>query len=218
MMMTSIATQYWQIFLAQGLCVGLGTGCLFLPSVAIAATYFTTKRALAIGIVAAGGSIGSVIYPIVFYRLQPLIGFSWATRVLAFIALGTLTVSIGVMRARLPPAEKSRDILDPSAFRSAAFSLYSIGLFLSFVGLYVPIIYIILCAQIHAHVDACLSFYLLSLLNGASTIDRIIPGILADRFGPLELTFVCTVAAAVFAYVGIGGGARGGGGGGAIRY
>jgi len=203
MMMTSIATQYWQIFLAQGLCVGLGTGCTFLPSVAIVATYFTTKRALATGIVAAGGSIGSVIYPIVFYRLQPRLGFPWATKILAFIILGTLSVSIAVMRTRLPPSKKSRDILDLAAFRSAPFSLYTLGLFLSFIGLYVPIFYIILWAEKHADVDAGMSFYLLALLNGSSTFGRIIPGLLADWFGPLELTIVCTITAAVLAYVAI---------------
>ena len=58
-MMTSLGTQYYQIVLAQGVCVGIGAGCLFVPSVAIVATYFTTKRALMIGIAAAGGSLGS---------------------------------------------------------------------------------------------------------------------------------------------------------------
>jgi len=203
MMMTSLATQYWQVFLAQGFCVGLGTGCLFLPSVALVATYFTTKRALAISIVAAGGSLGSVIYPIVFHRLQPWIGFPWATRVLGFIILGTLIISITVMKTQLPPAKKSRAMLDLAAFKNAPFSLFSIGLFLSFVGLYVPIFYVIIYAQVHVHADTDLSFYLLAILNAASIFGRIIPGLLADRFGALEMIVTCTVAAAVFAYIGI---------------
>jgi MFS family permease len=58
LMMTSIATQYYQVFLALGVCVGLGAGCLFVPSVAIVATYFSTKRAAATGLTAAGGSVG----------------------------------------------------------------------------------------------------------------------------------------------------------------
>jgi MFS family permease len=61
MMMTSIATEYYQLFLAQGVIVGLGAGCLFVPSVAIVAQWFTTRRALATGITAAGGSIGRKI-------------------------------------------------------------------------------------------------------------------------------------------------------------
>lgn len=202
MMMTSLADKYWQIFLAQGICVGLGAGCLFLPSVALVATYFTTKRALAIGTVASGGSVGSVIYPIVFHRLQPRIGFPWATRVMGFIVLGTLMISIAVMRTRLPP-KKMRSMLDLQAFKTARFSIFSTGLFLSFAGLYVPIFYIIIWAQRHAHVTPDLSFYMLALLNGASVFGRIIPGLLADRFGSLELIIVCTVAAAVFAYIAI---------------
>jgi len=58
MMMTSICTQYWSLFLAQGLCVGTGAGCTFLPAVSVVATYFTSKRALALGICAVGSSFG----------------------------------------------------------------------------------------------------------------------------------------------------------------
>lgn len=57
LMMTSLASRYWEIFLAQGLCVGLGMGCLYVPSVAIVSTYFSTKRALAVGLTSAGGSL-----------------------------------------------------------------------------------------------------------------------------------------------------------------
>jgi MFS family permease len=203
MMMLSLATEYWQVFLAQGVCVGVGLGCLFLPSVALVATYFTTRRALAIGIVASGGSIGSVIYPIVFYRLQPQIGFPWATRVLGFIALATLAISISVMRTRLPPAKKARAIFDWSAFKNIPFSLFSVGLFLSFAGLYIPIFYIIIWAETHAHIDQDLSFYLLPVLNSFSVFGRIIPGLLADRFGTLESMIVCTLCSSILAYIGI---------------
>lgn len=44
LMMTSLATQYWQIFLAQGLCLGLGSGCLFTPGISLVGQYFSTKR------------------------------------------------------------------------------------------------------------------------------------------------------------------------------
>ncbi|KAJ0107220.1 major facilitator superfamily transporter [Diaporthe amygdali] len=33
--MTSLATKYWQIFLAQGICTGLGMGLMYMPTVAI---------------------------------------------------------------------------------------------------------------------------------------------------------------------------------------
>lgn len=58
LMMTSLSTEYYQVFLAHGISVGIGCAFLFLPSIAIVATYFTSRRALAMGITASGGSIG----------------------------------------------------------------------------------------------------------------------------------------------------------------
>ena len=58
MMMTSIATSYWQLVLAQGIVVGLGNGCLFLPAISVLPTYFMKNRALRQGIASAGSGIG----------------------------------------------------------------------------------------------------------------------------------------------------------------
>lgn len=60
MMMTSICQTYWQFMLAQGVTVGIGFGCLFLPSVAIVSQYFTTKKSIAFGIVSTEGSVGTL--------------------------------------------------------------------------------------------------------------------------------------------------------------
>lgn len=57
-MMLSLATKYYQVILAQAICVGLGAGCLFVPSVAILSTYFSTRIATAMGFAAAGSSLG----------------------------------------------------------------------------------------------------------------------------------------------------------------
>jgi len=63
MMMTSIATRYWQLVLAQGIVVGLGNGCLFLPSISVLPTYFNKKRSLSQGIASAGSGLGQTFHP-----------------------------------------------------------------------------------------------------------------------------------------------------------
>ena len=57
-MMLSLCKEYYQVFLAQALCVGIGSGCLFVPSVAIISQYFNTKIATAMGLAATGSSLG----------------------------------------------------------------------------------------------------------------------------------------------------------------
>lgn len=60
-MMLSLCKTYWQVLLAQGFCVGLGAGCLYVPCVAVLPSYFSTKLGLAVGLAAAGSSLGGVI-------------------------------------------------------------------------------------------------------------------------------------------------------------
>ncbi|KAI9830722.1 MAG: hypothetical protein M1819_005386 [Sarea resinae] len=200
MMMTSIATEYYQIFLAQGVVVGLGAGCLFVPSVAVVAQYFTTKRALATGITASGGSVGGVLYPIVFRRLQPTIGFGWATRVIAFIVLGSLLFSLAILKPRVRPPGKARALFDASAFRKPAFVIFSLGLFLYFLGLYFPFFYVSAWATKTLGTDSNLAFYLFPIINAGSVFGRIIPGLTADRVGSLNIIIPCLLLTSILGF------------------
>jgi MFS family permease len=177
-MMLSLCTTYWQVLLSQALCIGIGTGCLFIPSVAILSTYFSTRIGTAIGIAASGSSFGGVIYPIVFHKLLPQIGFAWTTRVLGFIILVTMVIPNVCMRVRVLPA-KSRSLLDLKAFMIPAYSLQVVGFFFGFMGLYMPFFY----AQVYAlekHITSeSLAFYLLAVMNSTSMFGRILPNLVS---------------------------------------
>lgn len=47
-----------QIFLSQGVCVGIGAGLLLTPSLAILAMYFEQRRAFVVGLAICGSSVG----------------------------------------------------------------------------------------------------------------------------------------------------------------
>jgi len=199
MMMTSLATEYYQIFLAQGVVVGLGAGCLFVPSVAVASAYFTTKRALAVGITASGGSLGGVIFPIVFRKLQPVIGFGWATRVIGFIVFGTLLISLALIKPRAKAAGK-RALTDLSAFRSPQFLLFTVAIFVYFIGLYFPFFYISAWAEAELGTSNETAFYLFSIINAGSVFGRLIPGLTADKIGSLNTIIPCLLMTAVLGF------------------
>lgn len=52
------ATTFAETFLSLGLCVGLGAGCFYTPSLAHITNCFVERRSLALGIAASGGSVG----------------------------------------------------------------------------------------------------------------------------------------------------------------
>ena len=173
MMMTSLCNEYWQFVVAQGFVVGLGCGCLFVPCVAIIPSYFSTKKALAQGLAASGSSLGGIIYPILFQKLQTRIGFGWATRVMAFVILATLAIPIACMKMRVKPAA-ARRLIDISAWGEPPFSLFSMAELFGFMGLYVPFFYIQIYALEKTNIDENLAFYLLTFLNTGSFFGRIV--------------------------------------------
>jgi hypothetical protein len=58
--MTSLSTKWWQLLLSQGVLTGIGGGIFFCPSMGLIATYFSDQRALAVGIVSTGNSVGKI--------------------------------------------------------------------------------------------------------------------------------------------------------------
>ncbi|PNS15737.1 hypothetical protein CAC42_4189 [Sphaceloma murrayae] len=198
-MMLSLCTQYWQVFLSQAICVGLGAGCLFVPSVAILSTYFQKRLALATGLSAAGSSLGGTIYPIAVYHLIPLVGFGWATRIVGFISLSTLLVSNLVMKVRVLPSEK-RKVLDLPSLKEPPYTLFIAGSLMAFMGLYAGFVYIESFALARGILDPNLAFYSLAVINGASCFGRIIPNYIADKTGPLNIIIPATAISGILAY------------------
>ncbi|GLA55680.1 hypothetical protein AnigIFM63604_002624 [Aspergillus niger] len=204
LMMTSLSKEYYQFFLAHGVAVGLGSGLLFIPSVAIPVTYFTSRRAVAMGIAASGGSVGAVIFPIVFHKLIDRVGFGWTTRVIAFVALASLLFSIAVMKSRLPPPTQARQLLDLMAFRDIPFLIYCLALFFDLVGLYFPYFYLPTYFTTYLHAGDNISFYVLSILSASSFFGRIAPNMLADRLGSLNVMILVSLVVTVLAFAWMG--------------
>ena len=57
------------------------------------------------GITAAGSSVGGVVFPIMLQHLEDKFGFQWAVRIVAFVNLGSLTIAVFTMRARIHTKE-----------------------------------------------------------------------------------------------------------------
>lgn len=127
--MTSLCSQYWQLLLAQGICCGVGSGCLFCPCMSVLSTYFTTKRNLAMALAAGGSGTGGIIFPAIAERLLPTVGFPWTIRSLGFIQLGCFLICYIGLRSDVTP-KKARSLVDFASFGDATYVLFTAGMFL----------------------------------------------------------------------------------------
>lgn len=208
MMMTSLCTEYWQAFLAQGLVTGFGGGLIYIPAVALVTTQFTTRRPIAVGLASSGSSIGGIIYPLMFRHIQPQAGFGWAVRAMGFVMLGTLALSLAILgrHKQVIPAKKRTfaTLFDFRALKEPRFLAFTISLFFVFLGFYIPLFYIPLYSQFNLRTSNDLAYNLVAVVNAGSFLGRILPFFIKKIPPIFNLTFwTCASAILLFCWLGV---------------
>lgn len=125
-----------------------------------------------------------------------IVGFPWAVRTLAFIVLGCQAIAIPLVKERLP-RRLGLPLVDHQAYREVTFLLHCISGFLIAFGkdaypfrdfqtlsstiqaLFTPFWYIeIFCLR--EGISSNLSFYMISIMNAAGLVGRVLTGYIAD--------------------------------------
>ncbi|PGH33695.1 hypothetical protein GX50_03522 [[Emmonsia] crescens] len=198
-MMTSIAKEYYQFMLAQGVLGGISMGMTMAPSMAATPQYFDKNRGAAMGIAIAGSSIGGVVFPIALGQMlnSTTLGFGWSVRIIGFLILAILAPSCAAIRARLPPRKGKFLLL--SAFKQKQYLAIVIFSFLMMLCIFTPIFFLPSYAVEHG-MSKTLSSYLVAILNAASFFGRVIPGVLGDKLGRLNAVIASGVSSGILIF------------------
>lgn len=68
LVLASFCTEWWQLFLAQGVLVGIGMGLAFSAGIVVLTSYFSSNLGIATAISASGSSFGELLPSSVFIR------------------------------------------------------------------------------------------------------------------------------------------------------
>ncbi|KAK4098529.1 MFS general substrate transporter [Parathielavia hyrcaniae] len=194
----SAATQYWQLLLAQGVCMGLGNGLLFCPCISTVSTYFSRRRNLAIGMAACGSATGGLVFPSMVRQLLPSQGFPAAMRAIGYVQIATFAVALAGLRRRIPP-RKSGPLVEWRAFLEAEYTLYAMGSFSFFLGLYFAFYYVASFSRNVIGLSYSDSLNLLLVINGVGMPGRLVPNHIADRLGAINVLVPVTAITGVCA-------------------
>lgn len=141
-----------------------------LTALNASSTWFKERRALALGIVVSGASVGGVVLPIMMQRLIPTIGFAWSIRSAGFLMLALCLFAQVLVKSRIPPKPKAFSIIDfLRPLQEYNFLMVTLGSFFFFWGMFLPFNFIIVQARTQG-MSADLSSYLLAILNGARSV------------------------------------------------
>ncbi|KAI5997685.1 MFS general substrate transporter [Pisolithus orientalis] len=197
--LTAECKHYWQFFLVQGFFTGLFSGIIYAPAVSVVSHWFSKKKGMALGIVSIGSSLGGILFPITGQNLLPLVGFKWTVRTFGLMMLVALGIANLTIDRRLPPANVQDGLLNLTAFRNPAYTIYCISGMACFLGLYTALTYLSLSAAA-VGVSTNFSFYLVAIANAASGFGRLSAGLLADQIGPLNAMIPFTSLAGILTF------------------
>ncbi|KAI2629907.1 major facilitator superfamily domain-containing protein [Hypoxylon sp. NC1633] len=195
----SLATQFWQVFLAQALAVGLGAGLIYVPSLALISTLFPeSTRPWAIGCVNSGGSVGGIIYTFMFRNLLPSIGFGWAVRAIALVNLVLSLAALAILAPhRVHKPEHKRALFDLRALREPSFLMFALAQLLNYIAFYIPAFYLPTQATAQLGQGRDFGFESLVFVSVGSFVGRTVPMMAAAYVGSVQVYLAASVAAAV---------------------
>ncbi|KAL8953520.1 MAG: hypothetical protein Q9222_000622 [Ikaeria aurantiellina] len=200
-MMSSLATEYYQVFLSQAICSALGASCIYYACAGSITTWFLKRRSTAFGIAATGSSVGGVVLPIMVSRLIPKVGYPWTMRIVGFLILGFVIVINITVKSRithtpkpLQAGEYIKPLTEPT-FIFVSLSMTLVHRHVANVGR-VPGTY-------PKRSEASLTSSTFGKERAAddssmsSTPGRIIPGVLADKIGNFNVSIITMVCSGV---------------------
>jgi len=200
-MMASLATHYYQFLLAQGFGVALGLGFGFTPALSVINAYYRKKRATSNGIFSSGAAIGGLVLPIALSKIidSPSGGIAWALRTCGFISFVMIGAAFLIVKQKTLPPSPKRPILDFIHFKAWNYTTLMIAGCFTLFALYYPIFYLQPFA-LSKGVSSGTVFYSTAILNGSSLIGRIIPLVMADHIGSLNVLAAAIGIAGILIY------------------
>ena len=197
LLLASVTQALWQVYLTYSLCVGLGVGLSYVPSVGAVQRWFVRRRGFASGLAVAGIGLGNLLFPPVAAALVEAIGWRQAYVVLGVVVLVS-TVLAALLIERDPAARGLAPDGDPvapgagdgvawgmttgEAVRTAPYRLLYLAGVSTSLGLFIPFVHIVPYAKDHG-LSTFTGAVILGAIGAGSAAGRLALGGSADRVG-----------------------------------
>ncbi|CAL9733301.1 hypothetical protein MOSE0_A02718 [Monosporozyma servazzii] len=207
----SFATHLWELYVSQGVLIGISIAFVVNPPITCIPGWFEKKRAAANGIIYSGTGLGGLVYGLSCNKmLQDNGNSAMCYRMLAIACTCSCLISICLIKERIPTK--------PIGFKSKTAILQEFNKFFNMNIIKNPTVLLIamwynLATFAYCLMTITLSSYavargmsqhqgsiLTSVLNAGQVIGRPSMGILGDRFGRVNVTNVLTSLLCIYVF------------------
>ncbi|KAF8968651.1 hypothetical protein BGZ46_010837 [Entomortierella lignicola] len=219
LILASFANKIWQLYLSQGVLLGIGASLMYYPAIGAPSHWFDAKRGLALGLAVSGTGLGGLGLAPATQAMMNSIGVNWTLRVLAFICIVVCggasfliveresgkkmpepepvlaDAEIGRIVEKLSPKEKKKPITIASffselkVFKNPQFLSLTFAEIAASIGFLIPMYYF-QTYSLFIGLSAGDGALIAGLSSGASCLGRIVLGYAADRL-PKSVVVSC---------------------------
>lgn len=194
--LASFATKLWQIYLTQGVLVGISFLLIFIPPTLILPQYFKKYRAFAMGIAVSGAGLGGIVFALSTSKLIQETGDQrWALRMTGFVTLTLALIATILNKPRnynpMPYSitlkkkfiiDNFKLIFDIKIFKCYPLVLVSLWFLLCLLG-YTLMLFSMAAYSTLVGLSAHDASTVTALLNVGQVFGRPSLGLIADRVG-----------------------------------
>jgi MFS family permease len=188
LLLSSLATKLWQLFITQAFLFGVGSSMLYYPMTSLTPQFFDKHRGFAMGIALSGSGAGGLVFAPVTQALFDRWGASATLRILGvwnFIVL----IPISFIIRRPPGYSPVRPSL--ALAKRGTFILQLFTAFLQAAGNIIPLYYLPLYSTAVLGFSPQTASVLLAVNNAANSVARVTTGLLADYVGRQNTMIAC---------------------------
>ncbi|CCK72002.1 MCT family MFS transporter KNAG_0I02165 [Huiozyma naganishii CBS 8797] len=207
----SFATHLWELYLTQGVMIGISMALVSMPPAACLPGWFLKKRAVSMGLSLLGTGIGGVTFGLAANKMISDYGDTrWCYRMLAITCTGVSLIAIVLVRERIP--------IKPTGLRSIKNMRKAASNYVDVKIMKLPTV-LLICAWFNLGIFAySLMIYTLAsyavargmsqhqgsiltaLLNVGQTVGRPAIGLIGDRYGRYNVIVVHTFLLTVYTF------------------
>ncbi|KAI8092657.1 major facilitator superfamily domain-containing protein [Halteromyces radiatus] len=195
MMMASLTTAVWQLYITQGVMSGIASSLIWFPCISAPQQWFSSKRGLAVGLGISGSGLGGLAISKIVGAAIDSVGYRWSLRILGFIQLVLMGISFFTVRP-LNPLPRDVPFFDLAPFKNKKFWVLCCIHCLGNFAFYIPSSFVPSYAT-SLGLPSDISRNLSAVMSGIMVVGKILNGCLSDYFGRVNVTFLCSVMTGV---------------------
>ncbi|ODV95052.1 hypothetical protein PACTADRAFT_50876 [Pachysolen tannophilus NRRL Y-2460] len=199
LMLASYSTKLWELYMTQGVMLGIGLATIAIPNIAVLPQWFRRRRSLAIGISASGSGCGGICFGLGMQHIIEIRSYEWALRAEAIICIVCSGVALALIRTRAKEIKAEFKFIDKLCLRNFGVLVLALWLIWTILG-YVVLLYNLSDFTISLGYTSYQGSIVSTMVSVGAMVVRPIVGRLCDLFGAVTVNVIVHLLVTIFTF------------------